>query len=51
MNKQKSDKTAAIIVAAGRGNRAGGGKNSSPKQFQKVGGTSILARTLMYLRT
>ena len=46
MNKQNSDKAAVIIVAAGRGNRAGGSKNSSPKQFQKVGGTSILARTL-----
>ena len=39
-------KTAVIIVAAGRGNRAGGAANLPPKQFQKIGNSSILARTL-----
>jgi 2-C-methyl-D-erythritol 4-phosphate cytidylyltransferase/2-C-methyl-D-erythritol 2,4-cyclodiphosphate synthase len=34
---------AALIVAAGRGTRAGDGP---PKQYRKVGGRSILARTL-----
>lgn len=36
----------AIIVAAGRGERAGGG---IPKQFRTLGGTSVLARTLSTL--
>ena len=35
--------TAALIVAAGRGARAGG---PAPKQYQRVGGTPVLARTL-----
>jgi 2-C-methyl-D-erythritol 4-phosphate cytidylyltransferase/2-C-methyl-D-erythritol 2,4-cyclodiphosphate synthase len=35
--------TAALIVAAGRGTRAGEGL---PKQYRRVGGRSILARTL-----
>ncbi|MCF6315143.1 MAG: bifunctional 2-C-methyl-D-erythritol 4-phosphate cytidylyltransferase/2-C-methyl-D-erythritol 2,4-cyclodiphosphate synthase [Marinosulfonomonas sp.] len=36
-------KTAAIIVAAGRGIRAGGG---IPKQFQPLKGRAVLARTI-----
>jgi len=35
--------TAALIVAAGRGTRAGG---AVPKQYALFGGTSVLARTL-----
>jgi 2-C-methyl-D-erythritol 4-phosphate cytidylyltransferase / 2-C-methyl-D-erythritol 2,4-cyclodiphosphate synthase len=36
-------KTAALIVAAGRGTRASG---SLPKQYVRIGGVSVLARTL-----
>nr|WP_291842467.1 bifunctional 2-C-methyl-D-erythritol 4-phosphate cytidylyltransferase/2-C-methyl-D-erythritol 2,4-cyclodiphosphate synthase [Maricaulis sp.] len=36
-------KIAAVIVAAGRGERAGGGV---PKQYRKLAGKSVLARTL-----
>lgn len=36
--------TAALIVAAGRGTRAGIGE--VPKQFQLIGGRAVLARTL-----
>lgn len=36
-------KTVALIVAAGRGERAGG---DVPKQFAKVGGLSVLARAV-----
>ena len=36
-------KTAALIVAAGRGVRAGG---ASPKQYALVGGTTVLGRTV-----
>jgi 2-C-methyl-D-erythritol 4-phosphate cytidylyltransferase/2-C-methyl-D-erythritol 2,4-cyclodiphosphate synthase len=39
-------KIGAIIVAAGRGERAGGG---IPKQFRMLGGQSVLARTLQAL--
>ncbi|MEA1942916.1 MAG: bifunctional 2-C-methyl-D-erythritol 4-phosphate cytidylyltransferase/2-C-methyl-D-erythritol 2,4-cyclodiphosphate synthase [Pseudomonadota bacterium] len=39
-------KIGAIIVAAGRGERAGGG---IPKQFRTLGGKSVLARTLATL--
>jgi len=35
--------TAALIVAAGRGARAGG---PAPKQYQRIGGATVLARTL-----
>jgi 2-C-methyl-D-erythritol 4-phosphate cytidylyltransferase/2-C-methyl-D-erythritol 2,4-cyclodiphosphate synthase len=35
--------TAALIVAAGRGHRAGGGV---PKQYASIGGMPVLARTL-----
>ena len=38
-----ADQTAIIIVAAGRGTRAGG---EVPKQWRQLGGTSALARTL-----
>jgi len=34
---------AALIVAAGRGTRAGGG---TPKQYRTIGGEAVLARTL-----
>lgn len=36
-------KTAALIVAAGKGIRAGG---DVPKQYQLIGGTSVLSRTI-----
>ena len=39
---------AALIVAAGRGVRAGGGM---PKQYQSIGGTPILTHTLRLFRT
>lgn len=38
-----SSKTIALIVAAGRGERAGGGV---PKQFRRVGGKSLLAHAV-----
>src|SRR5580704_7009669 len=40
-------RTAALIVAAGRGLRAGG---ELPKQYQLLGGMSILERTIRALR-
>ncbi len=40
-------RTAALIVAAGRGLRAGG---ELPKQYQLIGGMSILERTIRALR-
>ena len=39
-------KIGAIIVAAGRGERAGGG---IPKQFRKLAGRSVLARSYQAL--
>ncbi len=39
-------KTSALIVAAGRGSRAGGGV---PKQYRMIGGQPVLARTLRAL--
>lgn len=39
---------AALIVAAGRGTRAGGGL---PKQYRPVGGLTVLARTLQRFAT
>ncbi|WP_458761024.1 bifunctional 2-C-methyl-D-erythritol 4-phosphate cytidylyltransferase/2-C-methyl-D-erythritol 2,4-cyclodiphosphate synthase [Afipia sp. TerB] len=39
----KSKRTAAIIVAAGRGLRAGAG---GPKQFRTIGGQTVLARAM-----
>ena len=38
-------KTAALIVAAGRGERAGGG--GTPKQYRKLAGRSVLVRSLL----
>jgi 2-C-methyl-D-erythritol 4-phosphate cytidylyltransferase/2-C-methyl-D-erythritol 2,4-cyclodiphosphate synthase len=40
-------RTAALIVAAGRGLRAGG---ELPKQYQLIGGMSVLERTIRALR-
>ncbi len=39
----ESPKTAAIIVAAGRGLRAGGG---GPKQYRTIGGRPVIARAM-----
>ncbi|MEJ0012842.1 MAG: bifunctional 2-C-methyl-D-erythritol 4-phosphate cytidylyltransferase/2-C-methyl-D-erythritol 2,4-cyclodiphosphate synthase [Bauldia sp.] len=39
-----AQKTAVLIVAAGAGSRAGG--NGIPKQYQQLGGETVLARTL-----
>ena len=39
-----ADDTIALIVAAGRGIRAGGGE--LPKQYRKIGGVPILRLTL-----
>ena len=43
----KTMTTATIIVAAGRGTRAGG---DLPKQWQMLGGKSVLGRTIEALR-
>lgn len=41
---------AAVIVAAGRGERAGA-SNEGPKQYRRIAGTAVLARTLgVFLR-
>ena len=42
----RQHRLAAIIVAAGRGERAGG---ALPKQYHLVGGLSVLARSLIAL--
>ncbi len=42
--KQKASGTAAIIVAAGRGLRAG--QSDGPKQYQNLGSVSVLTRTM-----
>ena len=39
----QTGKAAAVIVAAGRGERAGAG---GPKQYREIGGETIIARTL-----
>lgn len=40
-------KTAAVIVAAGRGVRAGGGAEGAlPKQYRSIGGEAVLTHTL-----
>ena len=39
------NKTAALIVAAGRGTRAGG-DGRGPKQFERIGGAPVLTHTL-----
>ncbi len=41
--KNTSNKVAVVIVAAGRGERAGG---NGPKQYQQLGSRSLLGRTL-----
>ncbi|WP_035982168.1 2-C-methyl-D-erythritol 4-phosphate cytidylyltransferase, partial [Bradyrhizobium sp. STM 3843] len=38
-----SQRTAAILVAAGRGLRAGGG---GPKQYRMIGGRTVIHRAL-----
>lgn len=38
------DKVAVVIVAAGRGARAG--QANGPKQYQRIGGRAVIARTL-----
>ncbi len=44
MNYSSRNKNAAIIVAAGRGERAG--QSGGPKQYRRLGGRSVLDRTL-----
>lgn len=39
-----NDKVAVVIVAAGRGARAG--QADGPKQYQRIGGRAVIARTL-----
>lgn len=39
-----SEKVAVVIVAAGRGERAG--QAEGPKQYRKIGGRAVIARTL-----
>src|SRR5690606_12284602 len=43
MNAMQRSSTAAIILAAGRGTRAGG---EVPKQYASIGGHPVLERTL-----
>lgn len=40
----KSPRVAVVIVAAGRGQRAGAG--GGPKQYRKIGGRTVISRTL-----
>lgn len=42
--QEQASKVAAIIVAAGRGERAG--QRHGPKQYRRIGGEAIIARTL-----
>jgi 2-C-methyl-D-erythritol 4-phosphate cytidylyltransferase/2-C-methyl-D-erythritol 2,4-cyclodiphosphate synthase len=42
--QERTRKVAAIVVAAGRGERAG--QKNGPKQYRQIGGESIIARTL-----
>jgi len=50
MPSPKSDTVAAVIVAAGRGERAGASAEG-PKQYRRIAGTAVLARTLdVFLR-
>ena len=39
----KADRTAAILVAAGRGLRAGSG---GPKQYRSIGGETVVFRAM-----
>ncbi|RUW72600.1 MULTISPECIES: bifunctional 2-C-methyl-D-erythritol 4-phosphate cytidylyltransferase/2-C-methyl-D-erythritol 2,4-cyclodiphosphate synthase [unclassified Mesorhizobium] len=43
-NQSLDDKVAVVIVAAGRGARAG--QANGPKQYQRIGGRAVIARTL-----
>jgi 2-C-methyl-D-erythritol 4-phosphate cytidylyltransferase/2-C-methyl-D-erythritol 2,4-cyclodiphosphate synthase len=43
------EKLAVVIVAAGRGERAG--QAEGPKQYRKIGGRAVIARTLDAFRT
>lgn len=50
MPSPKPDTVAAVIVAAGRGERAGASAEG-PKQYRRIAGTAVLARTLdVFLR-
>jgi 2-C-methyl-D-erythritol 4-phosphate cytidylyltransferase / 2-C-methyl-D-erythritol 2,4-cyclodiphosphate synthase len=44
------EKAAAVIVAAGRGERAGTG-TEGPKQYRRIGGVAILCRTIERFRS
>ncbi len=44
----KDDKVAVVIVAAGRGERAG--QAEGPKQYRRIGGRAVVARTLDVFR-
>ncbi|WP_051241466.1 bifunctional 2-C-methyl-D-erythritol 4-phosphate cytidylyltransferase/2-C-methyl-D-erythritol 2,4-cyclodiphosphate synthase [Stappia stellulata] len=46
-SRRPSIETAALVVAAGRGSRAGSG--DAPKQYREIGGVPVLARTLVAL--
>ncbi len=46
MTSRSSGKVAAVIVAAGRGRRAGVAAGDMPKQFRPIGGQTMLRRTL-----
>ncbi|RVC63760.1 MAG: bifunctional 2-C-methyl-D-erythritol 4-phosphate cytidylyltransferase/2-C-methyl-D-erythritol 2,4-cyclodiphosphate synthase [Mesorhizobium sp.] len=43
-NQSLDDKVAVVIVAAGRGARAG--QANGPKQYQRIGGRAVIAHTL-----
>lgn len=45
----KPDKVAVIVVAAGRGVRAGGGDAAIPKQYKSIRGIPVLVRTIARL--
>ena len=44
---ERGGKTVALVVAAGCGQRAGGGL---PKQYRRIGGTALLAHAIDHLR-
>ena len=44
MGTSHGKSVAAVIVAAGRGSRAG--ETAGPKQYRQLGGTAVLRRTL-----
>ncbi len=45
-SSQPSPKVAVVVVAGGRGTRAGGGLGSVPKQYRPLAGTPVLAHTV-----